>query len=65
MFADTEVRVRFILRNPLLTDISLSNLRLRCRYVDPEKKEEENDATTETEYEEAKTEELKAESVEM
>lgn len=31
-----------MLRNPLLTDISISNLRLCCRYAEEEKNEEEN-----------------------
>ena len=66
VFQDTEVRVRIVLRNPLLTDISLSNLRLRCRYADPEKKDGEKDEdASKVEQEEAKTEDLKCEAVEM
>ena len=34
VFKDKAIRVRFLLRNPLLTDISISNLRLCCRYLD-------------------------------
>lgn len=41
VFKDTAIRVRFMLRNPLLTDISISNLRLCCRYAEEEKKEED------------------------
>ena len=33
VYKDKAIRVRFMLRNPLLTDISISNLRLCCRYV--------------------------------
>ena len=42
----------------------MSNLRLRCRYVNPEAASGEAAAAPD-EYEEAKTEELKADSVEM
>lgn len=34
VFKDTPIRVRFLLRNPLLADISISRLRLVCRYLD-------------------------------
>ena len=50
--------MRFILRNPLLTDISISNLRLCCRYIKEEKKE--GDAAPVVD-EETKGEELAAE----
>jgi len=42
VYKDKAIRVRFMLRNPLLTDISISNLRLCCRYIKDEdaKKEE-------------------------
>ena len=65
VFADTEIRVRFMLRNPLLTDISVSNLQLRCRYINEEKKGEETDTKDSVDDEERKGEELQADSVEM
>lgn len=34
VFKNKAIRVRFFIRNPLLTDISISNLRLCCRYLD-------------------------------
>ena len=48
-----------MLRNPLLTDINITNLRLCCRYLSEEGKEQE-------EEEESKgSEELEAEQIEM
>ena len=53
VFKDMAIRVRFILRNPLLTDISISNLRLCCRYIKEENKDgESSDATKESSGEE-------------
>ena len=47
VYKDKSIRVRFMIRNPLLTDISISNLRLSCRYIDkqggPAGEEEEKD----------------------
>lgn len=40
VFKDKTIRVRFMLRNPLLTDISISNLRLCCRYLEDSDSEE-------------------------
>ena len=34
VFKDKPIRVRFMLRNPLLTDITITNLRLCCRFLD-------------------------------
>jgi len=48
-----------MLRNPLLTDINITNLRLCCRYLTEEGKEQD-------EEEESKgSEELEAEQIEM
>lgn len=58
VFKDKAIRVRFMLRNPLLTDISISNLRLCCRYVktDKDKKEESDDDERKEDEEEFLTE---------
>ena len=50
VFKDTAIRVRFLLRNPLLTDISISNLRLCCRYVEEEKKAEDEEVKDNVEF---------------
>jgi len=68
VFSDTEIRVRFLLRNPLLTDIAVSNLRLRCRYVkdkvdgEEEAKGVQDEKDDDDEYE---SEDLKVDAVEM
>ena len=64
MFQDTELRVRFVIRNPLLTDISVSNLRLKCRYLKDDKSQGGEDQSTE-DSEESKGDDLRADSVEM
>ena len=40
VFKDKPICVRFVLRNPLLTDIAISKLRLCCRYVNEENKDD-------------------------
>ena len=45
-----------MVRNPLLTDISISNLRLCCRYVDDDDKKVETNAEEQPEEEEKETE---------
>ena len=62
VYKDKEIRVRFMLRNPLLTDISISNLRLCCRYVEEAKTEGADAAEEERKEGEA---EFMAEATEM
>ena len=62
VFKDKAIRVRFMLRNPLLTDINISNLRLCCRYL-PEEDGKENEEAEESKGEQ--TTELQAEQIEM
>ena len=59
VFKDKAIRVRFMVRNPLLTDISISNLRLCCRYVDEDDKKVETTAEDQPEEEEKETEQAK------
>ena len=44
VFQDKPIRVRFLLRNPLLTDIAVSKLRLCCRFVDSPPKDQNEDS---------------------
>ena len=62
VYKDKEIRVRFMLRNPLLTDISISNLRLCCRYIEETKTEGVDEAEEERKEGEV---EFMAEATEM
>ena len=61
VFKNQSIRVRFLLRNPLLTDISISNLRLCCRYIKPDQSEETKEEEDDLDDEES----FRAESLEM
>lgn len=61
VFKDTAIRIRFMLRNPLLTDISISNLRLCCRYIKEENKDLDAKSTPKEDEESKELVEFEAE----